>query len=62
MIDFANTILGTKTNDETSQSLNKHNGPDKGYLYGLEHLIGLFRGILNDSEKKATTITEEMKT
>jgi hypothetical protein len=62
MIDFANTILGTKINDETSQSSNKHNGPDKGYLYGLEHLIGLFRGILNDSENKAATIIEEIQT
>jgi hypothetical protein len=45
MIDFANTIRAT--NDESS---NKHIGPDKGYLCGLESLIKFFREILNDSE------------
>lgn len=51
MIDFANTIRAN--NDESSSSSNHHHhGPDKGYLYGLERLIGIFRGILNDSEIK----------
>jgi hypothetical protein len=45
MIDFANTIR--VTNDEASSN---HIGPDKGYLYGLESLIGFFREILNDDE------------
>ncbi|UJR30852.1 hypothetical protein I4U23_018367 [Adineta vaga] len=45
MIDFANTILGTSNDDDLS---NNHIGPDKGYLYGLERLIGFFRNILDD--------------
>jgi hypothetical protein len=47
MIDFANTIRGT--NDESS---NNHSGPDKGYLCGLERLIGFFREISNDKESE----------
>jgi hypothetical protein len=48
MIDFAN-IIRNNTNDDSS---NTHTGPDKGYLSGLEHLIGVFKDILNDSENK----------
>ncbi len=47
MIDFANTIHAT--NDESS---NNHTGPDKGYLYGIQCLIGFFKEILNGSENK----------
>ncbi|CAF0851007.1 unnamed protein product [Adineta ricciae] len=54
MIDFANTILGTVTNDEVS---NPHVGPDKGYLYGLDCLISSFRGILKDDEHKREMIS-----
>ena len=54
MIDFANTILGTVTNDEVS---NPHVGPDKGYLYGLDCLISFFRSILKDDERKREMIS-----
>ncbi|CAF3914153.1 unnamed protein product [Adineta steineri] len=53
MIDFANTILGTSTNDE---SVNNHIGPDRGYLYGLEQLIGIFRKILDDDDDDESTM------
>jgi hypothetical protein len=46
MIDFANTIRNNPTDDAS----NTHTGPDKGYLHGLECLIGFFKDILNDSE------------
>ena len=45
MIDFAHSIYDSSTNNETSAS-NNHTGPDKGYLCGLESLIGVFKEIL----------------
>lgn len=47
MIDFANTVCkAAPINDEPS---NNHIGPDKGYLYGLESLMGYFREISNNN-------------
>ncbi len=43
MIDFAHSIYAP-INDETSAS-NNPLGPDKGYLFGLERLIDVFRNI-----------------
>ncbi|CAF3042660.1 unnamed protein product [Rotaria sp. Silwood2] len=48
MIDFAHTICGTTTNDDSS---NNNVDPDRGYLHGLESLIGIFREILNNDGK-----------
>ena len=50
MIDFANTIRGT-----IDDSSNTHTGPDKGYLCGLERLIGFLKEILNDNETNQST-------
>ncbi|CAF1149343.1 unnamed protein product [Rotaria sp. Silwood1] len=56
MIDFANTIYDTTTNDDSS---NNHPGPDRGYLQGLDSLIGFFRRILNNDEKNIVEIETE---
>ena len=42
MIDFAHTIRATASDDESS---NRHLGPDKGYLFGLECLIEVLKEI-----------------
>ncbi|CAF2371944.1 unnamed protein product [Rotaria sp. Silwood2] len=54
MIDFAHSIYAS-TADETSAS-NSHIGPDKGYLFGLERLKGVFKEILNEEKKSLPTI------
>ncbi|CAF3780112.1 unnamed protein product [Rotaria sordida] len=53
MIDFAHSIYASTPN-ETSAS-NKHVGPDKGYLFGLERLIDVFKEILNKEKKPLAT-------
>ncbi|CAF1412056.1 unnamed protein product [Rotaria magnacalcarata] len=56
MIDFAHTI-SAKTNDDESSMC--HSDPDKGYLHGLESLIGIFRDILNNGGKNTVGIEPE---
>lgn len=41
MIDFAHSTHRGFEDDSTI-----HNGPDQGYLFGLEHLINLFKKLL----------------
>ena len=48
MIDFASTIRG---NNEDAAA-NNHPGPDKGYLCGLERIIGFLKDMFNDQERK----------
>lgn len=50
MIDFANTIRGSN-----EDAANTHMGPDKGYLCGLERIIGFLKEILNDYETNQST-------
>lgn len=52
MIDFANTIRGN--NDEASSN---HPGPDKGYLCGLERIIGFLKDILTDQQESSNEKT-----
>ncbi|CAF1064590.1 unnamed protein product [Rotaria sordida] len=63
MIDFAHTIYDTATTTTTTTTnddlSNIHPGPDKGYLLGLESLIGYFHEILNNNEKNTTRIKTE---
>lgn len=54
MIDFAHSISATKTTDEPSAS-NNHVGPDKGYLFGLDRLIHVFKDILNEETQASIT-------
>lgn len=49
MIDFAHAICAER-NDGASVT-NNHVGPDQGYLYGLEHLINVFKEILDEEQK-----------
>ena len=48
MIDFANIIRG----NSDDAAANNHSGPDKGYLCGLERIIGFLKEILNEQETK----------
>lgn len=47
MIDFANSTHSGINNDS---SYRKHDGPDRGYLFGIENLIRIFKEIKHDLE------------
>ncbi|CAF1474667.1 unnamed protein product [Rotaria magnacalcarata] len=55
MIDFAHSVHATPATDEISAA-NNHAGPDKGYLFGLERLIDVFKEILNEEKKLIPTV------
>lgn len=55
MIDFANTISGASGGGDDAP--NHHVGPDKGYLFGLECLLGIFRAIMTDGESQASDVS-----
>ena len=52
MIDFAHTTHDTMVNDDDDgSSSSRHVDPDKGYLHGLECLLGIFREILKNGRE-----------
>lgn len=53
MIDFAHSIHAS------AAAPNPHAGPDEGYLFGLEHLIDMFRAIFSeDTQPPAAAVGE----
>lgn len=49
MIDFAHTSFLTKSNDSTASSTTVHQGPDGGFLTGLDSLKRLLHEILEEA-------------
>lgn len=49
MIDFAHTSF-----TESRNSLTEYEGPDQGYIFGLENLVKIFCDIRKNTNEKHT--------